>query len=409
MSNQTPTDNGVNPDPVNWTRKGNKVTYGDVRDLRPDPILNIRFRKDSTVYGIKVERDTYDIDGMKQQIVDAGRILEPITVSVRADGTKVPLRGNRRTYAGTELANDPAVPAALLKELTEHTPMILLHGLTPEQEAEMVNDQTQKRFLRSEVIRYIFGLRKQRWSFERIALLMWETLGQFSGQAKKVAEIRDLTDPATKREKIRTWLRGTLDMYILQGFDMGPFVQKCMLLSEMQIDGLVPEDKEKPYFKTTVNPQKRMAALKKAKEADGSKWSGVILVEGSEFKKVIDGFRAEDYGTVTTPKVKTPKMLDRAALTQMKESFSSRAVRAMIDRVLGDEVADLTTRDDFSAGQEAREMLVMQYLPMLDPSVAAILRLCYVNPNLTEFQQFLEANTIQGNVPVDPEMRPETK
>jgi len=383
-------------DPVKWNAKGNKVTFGNVCDLKPDPLLNIRFRGGSEVFGIKVERDSYDLPGMKQQIVDGGGILEPITVSVRKDNTMVPLRGNRRTFAGQELAADPTTSADLRKALTERTPMILLHGLTPDEEQRLVNDQTQKKFLRSEVIRYIFSLRKQGWGFDKIAANMWETLGQFSGNAKKIAEIRDITDPTLKRDKIKTWLRGTLDNYILWGYDLGPVIQKIILQSEMAVDGLLPKNAEQPYFITTKNSQKRIGALKKAKEADGSKWTGMMFAEGSEFKKVADSFHAEDYGT-TAPTNKPPavKMLDKKTLEGMKDSFSSRAVRAMIDRVLGAEVPDLTTRDEFAAVMEAKEMAVEQYLPRLRPEIAAIVRMCFVNPDPTDFQNFLASNCVE--------------
>jgi hypothetical protein len=385
----------VTDEPVKWNARQNKITFGSVLDLTVDPLLNVRFRAGSEVFGVKLERDTYDLPGMKQQIVDGNGVREPVTVSVRKDGSKVVIRGNRRTLAGTELVNDPSCPAELKKQLTEHFPMLLLHGLTPEQEREMINDQTQKQFLRSEVIRYIFSLRKQNWTFDRIALLLWETLGRFSGNAKKVAEIREINDPTLKREKIRLWLRGTLDNYILWGYDLGPIVQKAILLSEMQVDGVLPETSEKPYFIATKNSQKRIAALKKAKEADGSKWNGMILVEGSEFKKVMDGFRAEDYGTVSKPPTpKGPQMLKRTELEGMKDSFQSNAVRSMIRRVLGEDAADLQIRDEFAAVCETKELLATQYLPRLKPEIAAIVRFCFVNPDPTDFQNFLESNCV---------------
>lgn len=390
-------------DPIEWAKK-QKIVYGNIADLTYDPHLNVRFRGGVEVFGVK-PKDTYDIPGMKQGIADGGGINEPIWVSVRKDGTKVTIRGNRRTAAGQEMEKDATTPPELLKALRERTPMILLHGLTPKQEMELVNDQTQKPFLRSEVVRHIFALRKEKWTFEQIAGMLWETLGKFSGNAKKVAEVRETTDPVLKRDKIKTWLRGTLDNYLLWGCDLGPVVQKIILLSEMGVDGVLPADAEKPYFNATKNSQKRIAALKKAKEADGSKWSGQMLVEGSEFKKVADQFHQEDYGIVTaTATTPTKKMLDRKTVEGMKDSFQSRAVKAIIERILGNEVADLNERDDFAAIMEAKEMLLTQYLPKLKPDVATVVRLCLVSPDPTDFQQFLESNCVE--MPVE-ELPPE--
>jgi hypothetical protein len=389
------TEISIMPEAVKWATKGNKVIFGNVMDLTVDPSLNIRFRAGSEIYGVVVEKDTYDIPGMKTGIVDGNGIREPIWVSVRKDNTKIVIRGNRRTLTGQELVNDPTTPDTLRKTLTEQTPMLLFHGLTAEQERELVNDQTQKPFLRSEVVRNIFELRRNKWDFPRIAMQHWETLGKFSGNAKKVAEIRDLTDPTAKREKIKTWLRGTLDNYLIWGYDLGSFIQKCIMLSVMKTDGLLNPTSEQPYFNAEKNSQKRIAVLKKAKEMDGSKFNGQILVEGSEFKKVADSFHTEDYGTAAPrPANAGPKMMARKDLEGIKDSFQSQAVRLMIARVLGTEQPDLITRDEFAAGMETKEMLVTQFLPRLNPEVAAVLRLVFVNPDPMDFQTFLENNTV---------------
>lgn len=383
-------------DPVLWARKGNKLVYGNVMELTPDANLNIRFRKGAEFFGIKSDVDTLDIPSMRNGIVDGGGILEPILVSVREDKKRVPLRGNRRTYAGQELCQDPTTPKDLLVALTTRTPMIEIHGLTAEQEKELINDQTQKDFLRSELVRHIFELRKSKWTFDRIALLHWEKMGKFTQSAKKVSEVRALTDPSAKRTKILTWLRGTLDNYLIWGYDLGTFVQKCIMLSCMATDGLLKESDEKPWFNAEKNSQKRIAALKKAKEADGSKFNGQIPQDGSEFKKVLDLFHAEDYGTVTTtPVVPGDKMRSRKDIEAVKDSYQSKAVKEMIKWVLGKATPELTTLDDFAAICETKEMLVSQYLPRLKPEIAAIVRLCYVNPDPTDFQTFLESQCVE--------------
>lgn len=384
----------VKADPVKWAVKGNKISYGNVADLKPDPLLNIRHRIGTVVHGVTVTKDTYDIPQMKLDIVEMVGIQEPILVSVRKAGEMVPLRGNRRTYAGQELLTDVTISAELREALTKKTPMILLHGLSSTQERELIQDQSQKSFLHSEAVKHIFALRGEKKTFEEIAVRNWELLGKLRGNAKKVAEIREIQDPNAKREKIKTWLRGTLDCYLIWGYDLGEFVRKCIIQSEMRLDGLIGENDEKPYFITTKKSQERIAALKKAREADGTKWNGTILVDGSEFKKVVEKFHAEDFGTTVSgsSNASGPKMMKRADLEGIKDTFSSRAVRAMIARVLGNDVPDLVDRDEFAAQMETKQMLVEQYLVRLKPEVAAVMRLVFNNPDANDFQEFLAVN-----------------
>jgi hypothetical protein len=386
-------------DPIAWAKRGNKLEYGNVKDLTIDPLLNVRFHGDfEVVKGVK-PIDTYDIPSMKLDIVNGpggGGINTPILVSVREDKRKIVLQGNRRTRAGQELEADPTTPPELLKTLREKTPMILLHGLTPTQEIELVNDQTQKPFLRSEVIRQVFALRKQKWTFMQIAHAMWETLGKFSGNAKKIAEIRGITDAALKKDKIRTWLKGTLDDYLLSACDLGPIVQEYVLLSTMITDNVLPDTAPRPYVNMEKNSQKRVALLSKAKAADGSKWSGVMLIEGSEFKKAIDALHAEDTGTTPQkPKTETQKMMDRKSIEGMKDSFSSRASKAMIERILGGAAPDLDTVDSFAAMMEAKKLVVEQMLPRLKPELAGMLRLVFLNPDPNDFVDALEMNVVE--------------
>lgn len=388
----------IKTDPIAWARKGNKIVYGDIRELTPDANLNIRFRKGASFFGVTSDTDSLDIPSMRQGIVDGNGILEPLLVSVRPDGGKIPLRGNRRTYAGLELVADPTCPTELFENLTKRTPMILLNGLTTEQEKELINDQTQKQFLRSEVVRHIFELRKNKWSFDRIALLYWETLGKFTGNHKKISEVRDLTDPTAKRAKITQWLRGTLDNYLIWGYDLGAFVQKCIMLSVMKSDGIIAANGETAYFNTEKNSQKRIAELKKAAQADGSKHNAYIPQDGSEFKRTLDKFHAEDFGTIAPKAPKGPKMMSRTEIEGIQGSFQSNVIRQMLVRILGGEAQDLSTLDEFSAICESKEMLVQTYLPRLKPEVAVMMRLAFLNPDPTDLQNFLEANTVDEEV-----------
>ena len=381
--------------PVNF--KGQKIVYGNVEDLKPDFNLNIRYRAGTSVYGVEVKADTYDLGSLKQRVIDVGYIAEPIWVSVRKDGTKVPVKGNRRTLVGHELLADPALPKDIREALTKKTPMILLENLTAEQERKMVMDQDTKEFSRSELVRYIFGLRGDKWSSEQIAMTCWEGLGKLTGNAKKIAEVRDTTDPAMKRAKIKTWLNGTLNGYYIKAYDLGAFVQKCTILSEMRIDGLQnTEADEKPYFITTKDSQKRFSKLAQAKESDGTKFNGHVPVEGSEFKKVLDQFHAEDYLAV---KPKTPpgsQMMKRTDIEGMKDSFQSQCSKQMIDRILGLPAPDINVRDKQAEINESKAQILESFLGKLTPDVEAIVRKCLVDSDPVDFQSFLLKNLKPG-------------
>lgn len=401
---ETPNTADFKVNPVIWAKRENKIIYGNVDELNIDSsLINIRFQAGTEVFGVQVKADTYDLDSICTQIREQGYIREPIWVSVRKDGTKWTIRGNRRTRGGKLLLTDATLSADLREALTKRTPMMLFHGLTPEQEAELVFDQDQKRFLRSEIARQVFNMRKSGKGFEAIALQYWEPLGEKFIKPQTFAEVRAIADPNLKTAKIKSSYRGTVDCYLIWGYDLGSYMQKQIMLSEMRLDGLLTEADEQPYFFTTKNSQKRIAKLREARNADGAKFCGLMLVDGSEFKKVCDEYHKEDYG-ITPPKPKSEKkMLGRDAIVSLKDAAQSRTQRAVFERILGDEAADMQVRDETAAILEAKLMLLDLHLPNLKPEVAEIVKSCLVNVNPLDFQKFLQVNS---NPVVTPEPEP---
>ena len=393
----------VGSDPIAWAKKQNKIVYGDIRETVSDYNLNPRLHIGAQFYGVTAGKDSLDVEGMQLELVEGGGILEPLLISVRSDGKKVRLRGNRRGEAGCKLCADPTTSPVLFKALTERTPMILLHGLTENQERELVNDQNQKPFLRTEAVRIVFDLRRNGWSYDKIAMLHWPLLAKFTGSIKKAAEMRAIVDPQAKKQKILTWMRGTLDNYLIWGFDCGAFIQKCIMLSVMATDGMLTDNQEKAYFNTEKNPQKRIAAIREAIKLDGAKHDPFVPKDGSEFKKVLDQFHAEDYGTTVINATGTKeKMLTRKDVEAILGSFQSNLSKQLLNRVLGKQVEGLDTLDIFAAICQSKQMLVETYLPHLKPEVASIVRLCFVNPDPTDFQKFLEANRVESEVESNP-------
>lgn len=377
------------PENVNWAKKNNKITYGNVMDLVSDGNLNIRFHGEE-IAGV-TPKDTLDLATMEHQVYELGGIQKPIVVSVRSDGKKVTLQGNRRTLTGQRIVRDPNAPQDLVKALTERTPMILMYGLTPAQEMDLVYDQDQKDFLRSELVRHIFAQCEMGYSYDEILKRNWQPVGKLFGGAKKFKEKleKPYLNEKDRMADIKNWLNIHLRYYLVNGYNMGPYVQKQILLSEMKLDGILSKDIN-PYFNTTKNSSNRIKALDKAREMDGRAWNGVMPVEGSEFKKVLDAFHEEDYGPPKPDKPGPKRMMARTEVESLAKSFHSRTVTAVFERILGNEVHDLSRRDNFAAVQETKLSIVEEMLPHLKPEMAVILRFAFTNADPVDFKDFLE-------------------
>ncbi len=366
--------------------------------LTVDPTLNVRMRKGSNVFGVTVNVDGYDLPTMMSQIEDRKKILEPIHVSKRADGSYVVLRGNRRTLAGQMLLNAPDTTPELRHEL-QNTRVLVFQNLTLEEEREKVMDQNSKPFSRSEIIRYAWSLRQNGQSFERIALDNFEMWGNFGRNARtvaKLAEIRAIpeNDLPARKKAIRTWLRGTVDEYVLPGFDLGPIVQKAMMLSEMQLDGLLTDQDEKPYFYTTRDGQARMKALGQAREKDGSKWNP--HTGGENFNALIETYHKADFPAPGADPVETDKK-KRPSLAELKirqNACKSSPARMAFSIAQGNEEKDFTERDDALSLIEAKESLFLQFAENLDANATVglrdILTQIFLRDNVLDFKQLLE-------------------
>lgn len=388
---------------VKYGGRNEQFKYMSVADLLSDADLNIRYTAGQEVYGVKVETDTYDLPDMMSKIDGMGGIQMPILASLRSDNTLRVLQGNRRTRAGQLMLTDPNLRPELRKALTEQTPVRILKGLTPEQEMELIQDQEQKTFKRSEALRHIWKQVQAGKSYGAIIAHNEAMCRKFVNNPKKQAEvdeeIRNMT--TTERQKrLQGWFRGSIDEYVIAAYKLGSYVRKQTLLSELRLDGDLKPSSEQPFFLTTKNSQKRMAALEAAAKKDGSKHNAFVPVEGSEFKKQLDLFHNEDYGPAIAKEKKDdgkPKMLKQSDVEGLQGTFQSKVAKLVVDRILGKAVPDLIPADDFAAIQEAKMLLLTDMLASLRPEVAAVLRLAFVNPDPVEFHKYLEANTIQDD------------
>jgi hypothetical protein len=373
-----------------------------VNQLTVDPSLNVRMRKGSEVYGVKIQNDGYDLDTMIAQVLERGKILEAIHVSLRKDGTYVVLRGNRRTLAGQSLLSNPDLADDIRKELNA-TRVLVFKELTAEEEREKIMDQNSKSFSRSEMIRYAWSLRQQGQSFERIAVDNFEMWGQFGRNARTLAKLADIRaipagDIDTRRKAIKTWLRGTVDEYVIPAFDLGPVVQKACMLSEMELDGLLKGTDDKPYFYTTRDPQSRLKKLGQAREKDGSKWTHQL--GGENFNAQIEEYHKTDFPTAgaATPAVETPKK--RPSVAELKVHMGtaqSSPARMAYSIAIGSTEPEFISRDQSVSLLEAKETLFLQFAETLKPDASVnlrdILTQIFLRDNILDFKQMLEKHS----------------
>lgn len=377
---------------------------------------NIRHDEGVEVFGVKPKRGTYDIPSMVRAILAVGRVIRPIVVNWRNPvKTKkefeaagyVPdygvVEGNRRLRAVRIILADPSIPLEMKKSITDNWRVDVYSGLTKDQEMMLVNDQDSKEFLRSEVVKDIFRKRLVGLTYRQMVPMMWEQIAKLTKNTKKIADIRQMPDGETKDLAIHTAFRGTLDCYYIWACDLGPWMQKTVLLSEMRSDGSLTIEDEQPYFFTTVNSQKRVAELRTARKADGDKFNPHGLTEGSEFKKVADKFRLQDYppanGGGGESKTKT---MAKDAIKAMGDTLFSRTAKSVVDAILANEVpADMKSADIFARQMEEKFTLFTLAKGRILSEVGVILSKIFENPNPDDFRKWLNEvknTTVEGDV-----------
>lgn len=313
-----------------------KPVYKNVKlDKLVENPNNPRFHKGQSILGINV-RDTTNTDTMCMVIRENNGVPNRLVVEELENGTFNVLCGNRRLIASRKLVADPTTPQELVKTL-ETLPCDVYKDLTDKQRNDLVNDQRSQKFMRSEIVAYIFRLQKAGWSFPEIAMHVYTQMGVYaSSGARKLAEIEACKDDTERKQIITRWLKGTLDTIILNCGKLGQRVQKALLLTEMQNDGISPvigvDDNgkdilDKPEFKPT---QGRCLELVRAKNADES-WTSTA--GGIEFNNLIEKYKQEDNGE-KNPAEKVARLSD-TQLTDQVSLTQSKAAKAALEVARG--------------------------------------------------------------------------
>lgn len=235
-------------------------------------------------------RDDYDVPSMKEEIVQAGRILEPLHIA--EDGTV--LKGNRRTMSAQELVADPKCPQDLLKALSV-IDVFVYSDMTDKEKTELILDHgSQKPLTRVEIVKATWRLQKQMYSERDIIVLLYNQLARYTGNTRKAYEAQALPAGEEREKFLKSWLHGTVGNYIMAAGQMGEFVREQFLLTDLAIDRALTEDEKKQVKFATSRD--RINKLASAKKADKEKGGWTVAEGGVTFNKLLEDYIAEDAG-----------------------------------------------------------------------------------------------------------------
>lgn len=383
-----------------------KVTYVPASELWVNYDRNIRTKSGMETYGVTAVGDSYDLAGMRMQLAESeGVIREPLvgwrTIHPLTNLEVIEIgKGNRRAATAQEMVADPDVPESWKKNLNK-IPIYILDKLTEAQKTEIIYDQDSKEFLHSEIVRDLFNLRALGWDYGQIVLARTEPLLKImKGGADLRAEIRGITNPVDRKKKITVGMHGTIGNGLLDAYAIGAWMRKLVIQSYMHRDGLLGDDpSQMPYFNFLKGSmQDRVRQLKNAAKEDGSKFSPLMLIEGTKFKELADKFRKQDYfkEAPTTP---AKRMMKRDEVVTLQAQLQSRAAKMALARVLGEPQPEILVEDTNAAILQTKVLAVENMLPLLTPAFRLTVSKLLLSPNVEDFQKFLEANM---EVPAEP-------
>lgn len=281
--------------------KRSKLQKFDTRKLKVNRDANFR------------DIENYDVPSMIEEIVQAGRILEPLHIE---EGGAV-LKGNRRTLAAQTLLADPKTPQDIAEAIRE-LDVFVYTELTEKERTELILDHgSQKGLTRVEVVKAAWRLQRMMYGERDIIILMYQQLARYTGNTRKAYEASTITNAAEREKVLTKWLHGTVGNYILYAGQMGEYVREQFLLTDLKLDrNLTAEEKERVKFATT---RTRIGDLNSAKIADREVggWDPDKKI-GAKFFALIEQYEKEDRegAPIRTDKFSPAKMIETADALQ---------------------------------------------------------------------------------------------
>jgi len=281
--------------------------------------------------------DNYDVPAIRDNILEVGRIVNPIVVEKLPDNIYQVLQGNRRTLAGQELFNDPKTPSGI-KEGLEKVDVIVYQDLTPEERLKVVFDHgTQKSINRTELVLACWRLSRQFFSEKQIAGLMYFSLAKYTGKESKLNQVP--SEPKARETYVQKWFHGTLGNYFLSALRMPDFVRDEFIKTHRAQDGIL-RDGETVVVKLS---RERVTELSKAKTADEDNGSWDPEKGGPAFVEVWEKFVKEDAGEAE--KGNGPKRPSVKDIKEKSDQYQSAVVRKALLASIGEPAQDLLELD----------------------------------------------------------------
>lgn len=348
---------------------------------------NCRFAGNGQVlFGVRVP-NTYEIQEMFNAITDPDieRILNRITISKRANGDLVVLQGNRRTLAGQMAMADPKVSETCKANLRK-TEALIYENLTPAEELELINDQDQKKFLRSELVNQIWRMQAVGYGANKLAVMFANQLEQWSKNVKGYTEARAITDPKDRAAKMRSLVRNCLDNFIMTIPTLGDRMQKNFFLQTLREDGLLKETDEQPEFLVI---QSNMAEFVKKMEEDvaADKWNR--QTGGPAFNAYLEEFIANQKNG--KGKRKSTERMSIADIKARIATCESEVAKAALQMSIGEPQETFPMLDRIAQLNTRKREAVNAALPNLPANVQKLLRDLFNLETLSDFSLLLKS------------------
>lgn len=373
-------------------KQNSKIKTMKASDLVLDLTANDRFHGSLEVLpGVKV--DTYALPILRSAIVQAGQINVPLVI----DGaTNTVLQGNRRALIAQEIVKNPdAYPPELVANMNR-IPVVVYDDLSPGERMRLIHDKGDRKGLgRAELLRAVWTLYEQNYSEAEIAVLQVYNIAKYTGNEKKLNTLP--TDTAAREKAIKRWLHGTVGNYMLAGYDCGPRVRKCMLLTDLKADNLLPKDAEgnitvKPEWDLKRNHITDLVTAR-TEDANAGEWNSTTF-SGPRFNAKLESYvnppanpanGAGSSGEETTPKT----------LTELR-AFDSKCQSAVAKETLkiaaGEKSMAFPDLDRAAARWEQVANLLRRYsTEFTDPMITGFVAQILGQDNLADLDAYLVA------------------
>lgn len=210
-------------------------------------------------------------------------------------------------------------------------------------------------------------------------------MADWTGNAAKASEIREIKDIEARRQAILSWLKTTLDQHILMIPYLGERVQKAMWLDTLKMDGLLKPTDEQPEFKLHSSSS-RTRELVAAKKEDGDKWS--VTEGGPKFNALIKTYIDKDAGNGGGQKKKT--RMSSKDIELRREIARSSLAKSVFSMTEGEPQENFQVLDETAALWEQKTEAALAALDSLKPEIQAVVKKIFETSTMMDFNAYLK-------------------